>query len=65
MKDCKNCSNCDRVWGFMCTCHYSYVETNIYGKGHYVQVGQDVNRKRANKCDYYTEHRDSERLIIF
>lgn len=50
MKDCKNCVNCDFIWGFMCTCHYSY-DTE---EGHY-QVGQDVHRSRAGKCDYYTE----------
>lgn len=49
-KDCKNCVNCDFIWGFMCTCHYSYDDE----KGHY-QVGQDVHRSNANKCDYYTE----------
>ena len=49
MKDCKDCVNCDHIWGFMCTCHYSY-DT----EGSHVQVGKDVNRKEANKCDYYS-----------
>ena len=26
-RDCKNCVNCDLTRGFMCTCHYSYDET--------------------------------------
>lgn len=48
-KDCKNCVNCCSIHGFMCTCRYSYDD------GHYhIQVGQDVNRKRANKCGFYT-----------
>lgn len=49
-KDCKNCFNCDFVWGFMATCHYSYDDDS----GH-CQVGQDIHRKTANKCKYYTE----------
>ena len=49
-KDCKNCVNCDFVKGFMCTCHYSYdTETS------HIQVGQDVHRRNANKCEHYTE----------
>lgn len=48
--DCKNCVNCDSVRGFMCTCHYSYDTDD----GH-VQVGQDVHRNHANKCEYYSE----------
>ena len=48
-RDCKNCVNCDFTRGFMCTCHYSYdTET-----GH-VQVGQDVHRSKANKCEQYS-----------
>lgn len=49
MADCKNCYNCDSIRGFMCTCHYSYEED-----GYHVQVGQDVHRSRANKCEFYT-----------
>lgn len=50
MKDCKDCVNCDFIRGFMCSCHYSYNT-----KDSHIQVGQDnVNRKRANKCDFYT-----------
>ena len=48
-RDCKDCVNCDFIWGFMATCHYSYDDE----KGHY-QVGQDVNRGRADKCEHYT-----------
>lgn len=53
-RDCKNCVNCDYVRGFMCTCHYSYdFEEN--GRKIHVQRGQDVHRKQANKCDFYSE----------
>ena len=49
-KDCNNCVNCDFVRGFMSTCHYSYdTET-----GH-IQVGQDVHRSHANKCEHYMD----------
>jgi len=48
--DCKNCVNCDSLHGFMCTCHYSYDDE----KGHH-QVGQDVHRNRAIKCEFYSE----------
>ena len=48
-KDCKDCVNCDFTKGFMCTCHYSYDDD----KYHY-QVGQDIHRGTAEKCDYYT-----------
>ncbi len=51
MKDCINCVNCDFIHGFMCTCHYSYDDKY----GHH-QIGQDVNRKKADNCDYYTEN---------
>jgi len=48
-KDCIDCVNCDFVWGFMCTCRYSYDED-----GYHVQVGQDVHRGKAQKCKHYT-----------
>lgn len=48
--DCKNCVNCDFVWGFMCTCHYSYDKDDCH-----VQVGQDIHRSHANKCEHYSE----------
>lgn len=48
-KDCKYCVNCDFVWGFMCTCRYSYDKD-----GCHVQVGHDVHRGKAQKCEYYT-----------
>ena len=58
--DCKNCMNCDFVWGFMCTCHYSYNDE----EGHH-QVGQDVPRKRADKCEHYTEERyDRDEMFV-
>ena len=58
-RDCKNCVNCDFTRGFMCTCHYSYdTETE------HIQVGQDVHRNRANKCEYYSEE-EYERDEIF
>lgn len=58
-KDCKNCNNCDFVRGFMCTCHYSYdTETE------HVEVGQDVHRSHANKCDYYTEEKKERGMFI-
>ena len=48
--DCANCTNCDFIRGFMCTCHYSYdTETS------HIQVGQDVHRNHAAKCDHYTD----------
>ena len=53
-RDCKNCVNCDFTRGFMCTCHYSYDETQD-GKMYHVQVGQDVHRSKSNKCEYYSE----------
>ena len=49
MRDCADCVNCDFLWGFMCTCHYSYDKD-----GYHHQVGQDVHRSKANKCEYYT-----------
>lgn len=49
MKDCRECTNCDAIRGSMCTCHYSYDKDAT----HY-QVGQDVPRKTANKCEFYT-----------
>ena len=58
--DCKNCLNCDFVWGFMCTCHYSYNDE----EGHH-QVGQDVPRKRADKCEHYTEEKyDRDEMFV-
>ena len=58
--DCKNCVNCDFVWGFMCTCHYSYNDE----EGHH-QVGQDVPRKRADKCEHYTEEKyDRDEMFV-
>ena len=60
MKDCKNCVNCDSLHGFMCTCHYSYNDD----EGHH-QVGQDVHRKTANKCDFYTEEKyDRDEMFV-
>ena len=52
-RDCKKCVNCDFTRGFMCTCHYSYDEMQD-GTMFHVQVGQDVHRSRANKCEYYS-----------
>jgi len=58
--DCKNCMNCDFIWGFMCTCHYSYNDE----EGHH-QVGQDVPRKRADKCEQYTEEKyDRDEMFV-
>lgn len=58
-RDCKKCVNCDFTRGFMCTCHYSYdTET-----GH-AQVEQYVHRRRANKCEHYSEE-EYERDKIF
>lgn len=58
--DCKNCMNCDFIWGFMCTCHYSYNDE----EGHH-QVGQDVPRKRADKCERYTEEKyDRDEMFV-
>lgn len=58
--DCKDCMNCDFVWGFMCTCHYSYNDE----EGHH-QVGQDVPRKRADKCEHYTEEKyDRDEMFV-
>lgn len=49
-RDCKDCVNCDSLRGFMVTCHYSYNEDRYH-----VQVGQDVHRSKAKKCDFYTQ----------
>ena len=58
--DCKDCMNCDFIWGFMCTCHYSYNDE----EGHH-QVGQDVPRKRADKCEHYTEEKyDRDEMFV-
>ena len=62
-RDCKNCVNCDFTRGFMCTCHYSYDEMQD-GTMFHVQVGKDVHRSRANKCEYYSE-KEYERDEIF
>lgn len=48
-KDCTECTNCDYIRGFMCSCRYSYDKDGM----HY-QVGQDVPRTSANKCEFYT-----------
>ena len=48
-KDCADCVNCDVVRGFMVTCRYSYDDGNYHH-----QVGQDVHRKKAQNCDFYT-----------
>lgn len=59
-KDCERCVNCDFTWGFMCTCHYSYDKD-----GHHYQVGQDVHRSRASKCEFYTEERyDRDEMFV-
>ena len=47
----------------MCTCRYSYDEMQD-GTMFHVQVGQDVHRSRANKCEYYSEE-EYERDEIF
>ena len=52
-RNCKDCVNCDFVRGFMCTCHYSYDEMRD-GTMFHVQVGQDVHRSKANKCEHYS-----------
>ena len=58
--DCKDCMNCDFIWGFMCTCHYSYNDE----EGHH-QLGQDVSRKRADKCEHYTEGKyDRDEMFV-
>ena len=58
--DCKDCINCDFIWGFMCTCHYSYNDE----EGHH-QIGQDVPRKRADKCEHYTEEKyDRDEMFV-
>lgn len=58
--DCKDCMNCDSIWGFMCTCHYSYNDE----EGHH-QIGQDVPRKRAEKCEHYTEEKyDRDEMFV-
>lgn len=62
-RDCKNCVNCDFTRGFMCTCHYSYDETKD-DKMYHIQVGQDVHRRRANKCEHYSE-KEYDRDKIF
>ena len=62
-RDCKNCVNCDFIKGFMCTCRYSYDEMQD-GTMFHVQVGKDVHRSRANKCEYYSEE-EYERNEIF
>lgn len=54
-RTCTNCVNCDAVRGFMCTCHYSYDFVDENGESWHRQVGQDVNIKRANKCEQYME----------
>ena len=59
-KDCKDCVNCDDVRGFMCTCHYSYNDEI----GHH-QVGQDVHRASAGKCEHYTtEKYDRDAVFV-
>lgn len=59
-RDCAKCVNCDYTWGFMCTCRYSYDDE----KGHH-QVGQDVHRSRANKCDHYSaEKYDRDKMFV-
>ena len=58
-KDCERCVNCDSLHGFMCTCRYSYDKD-----GYHYQVGQDVHRSRANKCEFYTEERYSRDLLF-
>lgn len=59
-KDCKNCVNCDFVWGFMCTCRYSYDKD-----GRHHQVGKDVHRGTACKCEHYTtEKYDRDKMFV-
>lgn len=54
-RTCKDCANCDSVRGFMCTCRYSCDIADESGQVWHRQVGQDVNIKRANKCEQYRE----------
>lgn len=54
-KKCTSCMNCDFVWGFMCTCHYSYNMMDENGVNWHVQHGADHNIKYANRCEHYTE----------
>jgi len=62
-KDCKNCVNCTSLHGFMCTCHYSYDEV-IDGQSYHTQVGQDVHRSKANKCEYYNKQYDRSEVFV-
>lgn len=65
MKDCRDCINCDFIWGFMCTCHYSYDEVREDGSKWHVQSGSDQNRKKANKCEHYTpQPYDRDKVFI-
>lgn len=64
-RDCKNCYNCDFIWGFMATCHYSYDEEDADGNKWHYQCGQDVHRSRANKCKHYTEEKyDRDEIFV-
>ena len=59
-KDCANCVNCDSLHGFMATCHYSYDDD-----GYHHQVGQDVHRKYARNCEFYTEEKyDRDEVFV-
>lgn len=59
-RDCKDCVNCCRIYGFMCDCRYSYNDKCV----HY-QVGQYVHRSRANKCERYnTEGYNRDKMFV-
>ena len=58
-RDCADCFNCDGIRGFMCTCRYSYDTEDAH-----VQVGQDVPRSTARKCDFYTT-KAYDRDVVF
>ena len=58
-RDCKDCRYCDRVWGFMCTCHYVRFEEKD-GKKWRVGVSQDTARSHARVCEFYERREDTE-----
>ena len=57
--DCKDCRNCQHIWGFMCICHRNY-EQVIDGQKYKVGVSQDTARSHARVCEFY-ERREAEK----
>lgn len=55
MKDCKNCMNCQYLRGFMAECFYERHYNAEDGTPMVCYTNQVINRKNAEKCEYYDE----------